>query len=371
MCNNHRIAFFVADMAGAGAQRVMLNLINGVVQRKKPVDVVIGRAVGPYLKQISSSARIIDLKATRLLFALPALIRYLRKEKPTALLSALFFVNIIALWAKLISRVPTRVVVSEHNTLSHSLHNASRIRKILILCLIRWFYPWADAIIAVSKGVANDLSQLSKVPRHKIQVIYNPVITKDLEHKSRLPISHSWFPACETPVILTVGRLDEQKDFANLINAFSLIRKTRRIRLIILGEGPKRWDLESMVDNLGLTKDVSLPGFVENPYAYMKSATMFVLSSLFEGLPTVLIEALYCGTPVIATDCHSGPREILEDGKYGQLVPVRNTPMLAKSIETYLTRPPLPPSQECCIPYMVDSVVNQYIKALTDCKTLF
>jgi glycosyltransferase involved in cell wall biosynthesis len=198
--------------------------------------------------------------------------------------------------------------------------------------LIKIFYPWADAIVANSRGVAEDLMKLTGLPRDKIQVIYNPVVTPELFAKAEEPLDHPWFRPGEPPVILGVGRLTQQKDFPTLIRAFALVRKERPARLMILGEGEERPKLEALVRELRLEEDVALPGFVENPYKYMKRAAVFVLSSKWEGLPTVLIEALALGTQVIATNCPSGLEEVLEGGRWGRLVSVGDFAGLAQAI---------------------------------------
>ena len=199
--------------------------------------------------------------------------------------------------------------------------------------LAEWFYPWADTIIAVSTDVANDLTRTAKVPQNLIKVVYNPVVTPDLQDKSEAPLDHPWFKDGEPPVVLSVGRLTDQKAFDVLIQAFSLVRKNRPARLLILGEGENRPALEALINQLGLEQDVNLMGFVQNPYPYMAHASLFVLPSRWEGLPTVLVEALYLGTPIVATDCPGGSREILKDGQFGKLVPVDAPLILAEAIE--------------------------------------
>jgi len=213
--------------------------------------------------------------------------------------------------------------------------------------------------------VRGDLAQLMNVSRERITVIYNPsVVQAEVQAKAQAPLDHPWFKPDQPPVILAVGRLQVQKDYPTLIRAFALVRQTRPVRLLILGEGKERPLLEALVKELGLEQDVSLPGFVLNPYAYMARAALFVLSSRWEGLPTVLIEALCCGAPVVSTDCPSGPREILRDGQYGPLVPVGGVNALARAIETTLAaKTPKPPS-ESWRPYELETVVSQYTHLL-------
>ena len=342
----------------------MLKLAGGIAARSYAVDLVLARAEGPFLAEVPGSVRLVDLKASRVLTSLPALVRYLRRERPAALLSVLH-ANLVALWARRLAGVPTRVVVSERNTLScEARHFASDLRIRLMPQLIKRFYVWADGVVAVSKGVADDLTQITRIPRERIRVIYNPIVTPELREKAQAPLEHPWFRPSEPPVILEVGRLSAQKDFPALIQAFAQVRRTRPARLLILGEGEERHALEAQVKELDLKQDVSLPGFVANPCPYMSRAGVFVLSSRWEGLPGVLIEALYCGAALVATDCPSGPREILCDGKYGQLVPVGDGNALAQAIEIALTDGRPVPKQESWRRFELDAVVGQYLDVL-------
>jgi glycosyltransferase involved in cell wall biosynthesis len=359
-----KMAIFLPSMRGGGAERSMLRLAQGIAERDYQVDLVLAKAEGPYLKEIPEFLQVVDLKASRVLASLPGLVRYLRREQPQALLSVLDYANIVALWAKQLARVSTRLVVNDQNTISLESNNSSSRGQQLMPWLIKRFYPWADHIVGNAKGVADDLSLVMEIPREQIQVIYNPVVTPELEKKKHIPLNHPWFEADEPPVLLSVGRLAPQKDFPTLIESFARVRKTQPMRLLILGEGPERPALETLIKQLGIENDVSLPGFVENPYPYMVRAALFVLSSRWEGLPTVLIEALYCGTPIIATDCLSGAREILRDGHYGQLVSVGNVDSMAFAIETTLAgKKPRPPANSWH-PFQLQPVVDQYIDLL-------
>jgi len=294
------------SLFGAGGQRSMLNLAHGMAECGYAVDLVLAQAEGPFLAEVRSSVRVVDLKASRAITSLPALVRYLKCEQPEAMLSVFGYVNIIALWARRLAGVRTRLFVNEQNTVSFEAGNASRWRGRLTPGLIKRFYPWADAVIGNSQGVVDDLSQVTGLPRERIKMLYNPVVTPEVREKAQASLDHPWFKSDQPPVLLAVGRLQVQKDYPTLIRAFAQVRQTQPVRLLILGEGSERPLLEALIKELGLEQDVSLPGFVMNPYAYMARAALFVLSSRWEGLPTVLIEALCCGTPVVATDCPSG-----------------------------------------------------------------
>jgi len=359
-----RVAIFAPDMRFGGAERSMLNLAGGLVDRGHAVDLVLARARGSFLADVPAQVRVVDLRAPRVLMSLGPLVRYLNRERPAALLSILY-ANIVAILARRLSRASLRLVVSERNTLSSEAEGfRGDLRMRLMPLLVRRLYPWADSVVAVSQGVADDLVRVAGVPSEQVRVIYNPIVTPRLRERAGAAVDHPWFAAGEPPVVLGVGRLSAQKDFGALIRAFQIVRQARPARLLILGEGDERPALESLVAQLGLGQDVSLPGFVDNPCPYMARAGVFVLSSRWEGLPGVLIEALFCGSPVVATDCPSGPREILADGRYGLLAPVGDVRALAGAIEASLDgRNPRPP-RESWLRFEEETAVEQYERVL-------
>ena len=341
----------------------MLNLAIGMAQHDVNVDLVLAAATGPYLKMVPPEVRVVDLKAGRVLSSLPMLARYLREEKPVGMVSALDHANVVALWASWLAGGQSRVAVCMQNTPSQDAHHANSIQGRLTPLAMKLFYPWATGIVGVSQGVVDDFIKLTGI-RQRVQVIHNPVVTPDLFRRAEEPVEHPWLQHDQPPVLLGVGRLTGQKNFPNLIHAFAEVCGQHRCRLMILGEGEDRPALEALVRELGLEAEVSLPGFVQNPYAYMKRAAMFVLSSDWEGLPTVLIEALALGTPVVATDCPSGPMEILRNGTLGRLVPMKNSSALAQAIAATLAEPPQPVSEEAYAGYTQEVVVNQYLQLL-------
>jgi glycosyltransferase involved in cell wall biosynthesis len=337
-----RIAFFLQDLTGGGAERVMLTLAGGFADRGHDVDLVLVRAAGDLLSDVPSNVRTVTLGTRRTVYSIPRLTRYLRKERPAALLSALVHVNIAAILAARLSGRRPRVVVTEHNQLARNAALARSPAVRLAHRAVASIYPFADEIVAVSDGVADSLTSYSGLPGRRVRVIHNPVVTPTLHRKARAAPPHPWFADGQPPVILGVGRLTAQKDFVNLLRAFAILRQRRQAKLVILGEGADRTMLLDLVEQLGLAEDVDLPGFTPNPYAYMSRAAVFVLSSAWEGLPTVLIEAMACGTPVVATDCPSGPAEILVGGRFGDLVPVNDPAALAAAILRTLDAPPSP-----------------------------
>lgn len=353
------MALFLPSLGGGGAERVMVVLANGLAERGHLVDLVLAKAEGPYLAQVRDEVRIVDLGSRRVAFSLPGLVRYLRRERPASLLSALIHANVIACRAHRLARVPTRLVVSEHNYRSGS--RPQNFHGRLVLWLMRGTYPWADAVVAVSHGVADDLVRNFGLAPDLVHVIYNPVVDDTLLSKAQAPLEHPWFVEGAPPVILGVGRLMEQKDFPTLIRAFARVRAQCAARLMILGEGELRPQLEALVRELGLQDDVALPGFAENPFAYMARAAVFVLSSRWEGFGNVLVEAMACGCPVVSTDCPSGPCEILEGGKWGRLVPVGDVDALAAAISATLDETAQPDVRVPAGTFNVERAIAEYL----------
>jgi len=360
----NKIALFLPSLRGGGAERVMVNLARGFSEKGLEVDLVLAKAEGPYLSEVPAGVRVIDLHSSRVLASLPGLVRYLRRERPQAILSAMDHANIVAIWVRKLARVQSRVVVTVHSTLSRATTNSNNPRGRLMPRLIRMFYPWADAVVAVSGGVAEDLAKTTGLPQEQIRVIYNPVVTPEILEKAEEPLNHPWFAPGEPPVILSAGRLTRAKDYPTLIRAFALVRRERPARLMILGEGEERPKLEALVRELDLDEDVSLPGFVDNPYAYMARSAVFVLSSAWEGFGNVLVEAMAVGTPVVATDCPSGPAEILEGGKWGKLVPVGDIEKIAKAIIDTLEDLNRPDVAKRAQDFGIEKPVQNYLRVL-------
>ena len=277
------------------------------------------------------------MDSQRVIKAILPLAKYIRKNKPAVLISHLCHANVIAALAKELAVTDTQLILVEHDTLSVSESEVFRAR--FVPPLMKLFYPRANKIVGVSEAVSRDLETQLGLKKGKVKTIYNPVVNTELIHQAKAYLDHPWLQPNSPPVFLAVGRLTIKKDFSTLIKAFANLREKVTVRLIILGEGELRPELEAITKNLGIAEDVSMPGFVKNPYAYMSRASAFILSSLWEGLPTVLIEAMACGCPVISTDCPSGPKEILAAGKYGELVPMSNVMALSAAMARVLESP--------------------------------
>ena len=364
MSREPAIAFFLPTVRGGGAQRVVVNLIQGLVERRRPVDLVLATVTGVFLDQLPSEVRIVDLRAGRLIRSVVPLIRYLKRERPRVLVSSMSHANLISLWAVRLAGTGTPVVATVHNTMSQSSQGLGRLGGALEPRLLRAFYPWASSIVAVSEGAADDLARTSGLRRDSVRVVYNPVITPEMLAMAARRPDHPWFAPGEPPVILGVGRLTAQKDFPSLVRAFARLRERRPARLIILGEGEDRSALEGLVASLGVGDDVLLPGFRPDAMSFMAGASLFVLSSAWEGLPTVLIEAMAAGTRVVSTDCPSGPREILQEGRLGRLVPVGDAAALAEAMERTLAEASVPLPADALAPYTREAAVDNYLRLI-------
>jgi glycosyltransferase involved in cell wall biosynthesis len=359
------LAVFVATSGHSGVDRVITNLVGELAARDLRIDLLHIENHGPYIHPDSKNVRIINLGTSHVNTSLPPLVNYLRRVCPDALLCDKDRVNRLALCAKKLTAVPTRVVVRIGTTVSKNLERRSPWARWSQYMSMRWLYPWADSIIVPSHGAALDLARTTRLPEEKIKVLPSPVVNESLIQLAAELVDHPWFVPDGPRVILGVGELCARKDFATLIQAFAKVRRQQSSRLVILGEGRQRNRLTHLVRNLGLESDVSFPGFVTNPYAYMNKAAVFVLSSRCEGSPVVLMEALAVGLPVVSTDCPSGPREILQDGLLGPLVPVGDVDALGRAIISTLGHPPdADLLKSAAAPYSVAATATQYLVAL-------
>ena len=360
-----KLALFLPNLLGGGAERCFVNLARALSNRGHAVDLVVSNKSGPYVDEVPASVRLVNLDVAVPLLSFGKLAGYLRRERPAILYSALNQANVAAIVASKLCSEHVPVAIGVHNSLSLEAKNAAGINLKMMPYFVKTFYPLADSIVAVSDGVADDLAAFTGIGRGRISVIYNPVVSDQLFEEASEPINHPWFTSETTPVVLAVGRLNIQKDYATLLKAFRLLRSRMPARLLILGEGDERGSLERTISELNLTDSVSMPGFVRNPFAYMGRSAVLAMSSIYEGLPTVLIEALALGCPIVSTDCKSGPREILADGKYGDLVAVGDAEALASALERTINKPRQSKSHDSWAPYGLAASAQRY-EALID-----
>lgn len=356
------VAVFLPNLAGGGAERVAVDLVNNFAARGEAVDLITAQATGPLLKDVGPGVTLTDLGRKRVAAAFFPLLAHLLRTRPSALLATLEHANVMASWVAAFTP-KLRLVLREANTLSRDL-SANSLGNRLLLGAMRNAYRRADAIVAVSAGVATDLTTVLGVQKEKIHVVGNPVLTTRVTQGAAVKPEHRFFAPGQPPVVLGVGRLAPQKRFGVLLEAVAAVRESRPCRVLILGDGEEREALERRIVELGLQQDADLPGFSANPFSAMAAAAVFVLSSAWEGLPNVLIQAMSLGTPAVATDCQSGPGEITDQGRLAKLVPVDDVAALAAAIAGSLDAPRRPPPPEWLERYDSDLVVEKYLQIL-------
>lgn len=331
-----KIAFILYSLDGGGVERLTLHLINGLLEKGYKVDLLVVQLKGEYVDEIPDGVNLIHLDKANLRSSLLAIRGYLNAHQPDVLISAKDYINLIVLAAKKLTRVKTKVIVSSHVNITEQARRLPQFNN--VKRGISFMYRFADNIVCVSKGVAEDIRKVSRVSSENIHVIYNPIVTPELLESGAKTVHHPWFDEGKQ-VLVSVGRLHVQKDYPTLLHAFKKVSKEREVRLLLVGDGPEMDSLQALAKELMLTDLVDFVGFKNNPYPYMKQADLFVLSSAWEGFGNVLIEAFAMGTTVVATDCPSGPAEILEHGRLGTLVPVGVVEEMADAIKYALEHP--------------------------------
>lgn len=329
-----RIAVCLPSMGGGGAERVALEIIDELLAAGHGVDLVLVQATGELMPLVPSTVQIVDLKARRMRDALLPLARYLRREQPHAMQVSMWPLTTIAIAARLLSRTPTRIVTSDHI----SFASAGAGLRLAVGLTAGLLYRFADHRVVVSEAALRELAELTEMDPGKFETIYNPLSVPE-EIRPTAEAEGAWGGA--GPRILTVGSLKRAKNHALLLRAFARLDR-KDARLLILGDGPLRGELQALAADLGIARRLVMPGFALDPWPYYASADLFVLSSDWEGLPMVLIEALAAGLPIVSTDCPSGPREMLDGGRFGTLVPTGDEAGLAAAMAKALQAPGVP-----------------------------
>jgi glycosyltransferase involved in cell wall biosynthesis len=359
------LAIFAATSGHSGVDRILANLIPAIVDHGVRVDVLGIEGHGPDLGALPDGARHLRFPVRHVTTALPHLVRYLRRERPRVLLADKDRVNRTAWLARFLAGRGTRLALRLGTTVSHNLASRGWLDRSLQTASMRFLYRHADRILVPSQGAADDLASYAGLDRARIHVVPNPVVKPDMEDRAATRPDHAWFVEGAPPLILGVGELSTRKDFATLVRAHARLLQRMDCRLMILGEGRQRENLLRLASELGTVDKLALPGFVANPYPYMVHAAAFALTSRWEGLGIVLVEALALGTPAVACDCPSGPREVLADGRYGPLVPVGDEAALADALEGLLRAPPdRTILRSAATPYTVAASAAAYLEAL-------
>ena len=346
-----RIAVVLYNAKLTGARKKKIQLANGLASRGFSVELVFVRAKGPLLQAVSPAVRVVELEGRAIRWAIalrrassvgsgaaiPSLAAYLRRSAPDVVMAgnnpACFLTEV----AHRLARAPgTRSVLSITNHLSGSGNSGPATKRRVLQRVL----GWADALVAVGDDVARDLEQTIPGIAARVHTIHNPIIPDDLDALQAEPAPHPWFEDGGAPVVISCGRLEAQKDFSTLLRAFSLAREKTAARLVLIGDGRERDALQDLAASLGIERDVVFLGRIENPFAAMARADLFVLSSVWEGLPNVLVEAMACGCAVVSTDAPGGARDVLRNGTLGPLTPPGDPHALAAAILDVLAEPP-------------------------------
>lgn len=364
------IAVFSPTLRAGGSEHVLGMLVRRLCERHCSVERVIAhreRASSSEEECTEDGAVIRGLGASRMLGAVVPLARYLRQQRPRCLLSSLTYANILVIASAMFSRAGIPVIVREATTVTSYARISRSARNRLLPALVRRFYRHADRIIAVSEGVRDDLVDNLGVPAEKVRVIYNPVEAARLRGLADREVGHAWFRDRDCPLIVSVARLDESKDFDGLIAAVRLVNQQRPVRFVVIGDGPERRRIESLAAAHGVTDVLWLAGHQENPYQFLARADVFLHPSKVEGLPNAVLEALALGRPIVSSDCRSGPAEILMGGRYGRLVPVGDAKAMARAILDSLAAGPNRSADASALArFDADRIVDAYLDVVSE-----
>lgn len=336
-----KISILTHDIGGGAFTNLCTDLVRGFQELGAETHLVILDATENELARFPELP-IVPLKVKRTAFALPATVRYLREHQPDVLLPMPWYFNVLAVLARSLAGVKTKVVLGEHNIISleASIEHRNKPHLRFLPLLMRYTYPHADGLVGVSKDTIVDLVETLRISANiPMRVILNPIDVDRVQQRSQAAIDHPWFQHSNIPVIVTAARLAKQKQLDGLLRAFAQVVKKMPARLLILGEGPLRGELEALSQELGVASAVWMPGYDPNPYRYMAAGDVFVLASAWEGCPIALQEAMACGAAVVVTDAPGGMKDIVEHGKSGVLVKANDPDALANGILHLLTQP--------------------------------
>lgn len=362
-----KITFFLASLEGGGIQKATMRLIQEFIKKNIQVELVAVNAKGRIRNEIPEGCSVIDLKCSKTRYAFFRLIRYLFSEKPLIAISSQTHLNVLIIVARLLTGYPKHLIVREHITFNTEIATDKKIQERVRPWMIRSFYPFASRFVTVSADSARSIHKYAEYKK-EIRVIQNGLNINSIHSMSNRPSMHPWLSDHKNiKTIVGMGRLSPQKNFFDLLRAFSLLENKQDYRLVILGEGLELEKLKKASADLYIQDCVDFPGFVENPYPILARADVFVLSSKWEGFANVIIEALACGVPIVATNCPGGPSDILTDKPFARIVPISDPSAMSNAIEEMLT---IQKNKEEIIEhartYDIQEIAQQYIDLINE-----
>lgn len=366
MKTNNQIVFLIPSFSTGGAERNVIHVANKLSKEGVNIQFIVINSSGELRNTLNTDINVISLNSSRMSMAIPKLTRLLNKDRPEVIMSTLTQASLALMIARFFLDYKPKIILRVECVLSKMINDEkhNNIFFHLFPLLIRHLFKQANWLIAISKGVKEDLETTFGIKRDIIRVIYNPAIPENLTELAQQQVDHEWYANKILPVIIAVGRLTKQKSFDTLIKAFERVNLKCKARLVILGDGPERKRLEQMTEELKISESVWMPGIVQNPYKYIKKSDVFVLSSVYEGFGNVLAEALACKISIVSTDCKSGPAEILNYGKYGRLVTVLDHTAMSDAILQALNDKTYVIDDVWLEHFTVNTVSSQYYKLL-------
>ncbi|WP_019422649.1 glycosyltransferase [Paenibacillus sp. OSY-SE] len=330
-----KVLFITPNLHGGGAERVVVNLLKHIDRDRISPCFMTLSLHGPFVSHLPEDIAVTDLGISQVRYSVIKLVNEINRIQPDVIMSTLMHLNIALLAIKPFLKGNPKIIVREANMPSQELKRRGKLHRLLY----KWYYPRADQIIALSNDMKNDILQSNEqIQSQQVTIIHNPVVLHEIRKNAQEQVNHRWLSDKKMPVILNVGRLEEQKDHITLLHSFAIVHQRMDCRMIILGTGSQYERLNALAQQLNIREHIDFAGFVENPYMYMRQSDLFILSSKYEGLPNVLLEAMGLGLPIVSTNC-AGVPDVLEEGTYGKVVPIGDAEQLADGIYAKLTSP--------------------------------
>ena len=360
-----KVVFFIPTLESGGAEKVTSILCNQFISNGYEVELVLIKKVGPYLNHLHSNIKIVNLNKNRSLFCIFKFYKYIKQSKPDIIISALDNANIISAIVKKFFFPKIKLIITCHSTISKEFKYSDNYKAYFLKKLMKYTFCYAEKIIAVSNGVALDLKNILKIDSEKIKIIYNPVYSEDILELGKLENNFKWFHK-EYKIFISIGRLTDVKNYELLIDSFNIVKDKINSKLIIIGEGPLRFELQNQIESLNLHDFVFLAGYLDNPYNWLSNSDVFVVSSKWEGLSCALIEAMSFNLNIVSSNCYSGPIEILENGKWGLIANQNNKEDLSNLMLKSILSPKLDHNKKRAKIFSINAAMFEYNKIINE-----